>query len=127
MRLCGLRSDQGSAPVEFLLLGLPMLAVTLVCWQLLNFGYQRDLALDAAIEGANFAALADQQPQAGSEMARKVLDSVSPGSLLQVRSEGAEVGGFDAVKTRVVAKPKFLFIQLPNIEAVAYAVREIQR
>jgi hypothetical protein len=67
-------SERGSAPVEFILLGLPMLVVFLICGQITLLSYQNQMLQDAAIEAAMFGALADQNATAAETKAKELLD-----------------------------------------------------
>ena len=51
--------DDGSSPVEFVLVGALLTALTLGILQLAFATYVRNVVHDAAVEGAHFAALAD--------------------------------------------------------------------
>lgn len=65
-------SDRGSAPVEFLLLGLPMLLVFLLAGQVTLLSHQKQRLQDAAIEAAMFGALADQSATAAKQKANEL-------------------------------------------------------
>lgn len=69
----GLADDAGSAPVEFLLVGLVLTFLTL---GVLQFGlalYVRNVLHDAAVEGAYVAALADTTHAAGADRTRDII------------------------------------------------------
>ncbi|WP_424936709.1 MULTISPECIES: TadE/TadG family type IV pilus assembly protein [Bacteria] len=53
------QTERGSAPVEFLLVGTVLTALTLAVLQLGFVVYIRNIVHDAAVEGAQVAALAD--------------------------------------------------------------------
>lgn len=57
-----LRSDAGSAPVEFVLVGVLLTFLTLAVLQLALALHVRNTVLDAAAEGARYGALADNEP-----------------------------------------------------------------
>lgn len=57
-----LRDDRGSAPVEFVLVGVLLTFLTLAVLQLALALHIRNTALDAAAEGARYGALADNEP-----------------------------------------------------------------
>ncbi len=59
------KSDRGSAVVDFILVAAPAALVVLSVVALLITGFGRSLLLDAAIEGARFAAMADQDSDSG--------------------------------------------------------------
>lgn len=65
--------DRGSAPVEFVLVGTLLTALTLAVLQLAFAVYVRNVVHDAAVEGAYHAALADTTPQEGVDITREVI------------------------------------------------------
>ncbi len=65
--------DAGSAPVEFVLVGGLLTLVTLSVMQLALVLHVRNTALDAASEGARFAALADADLERGRERTEELL------------------------------------------------------
>lgn len=68
--------DRGSAPVEFLLVGLVLTVLTLAILQLALAIYLRNVAHDAAVEGAYHGALADITPEEGAARAELVAERV---------------------------------------------------
>lgn len=69
-----LRDDRGSSPVEFVLVGLLLTAVTLGILQFALVVYVRNVVQDAAIEGAYHAALADVPTGDGAARAVAIVD-----------------------------------------------------
>lgn len=69
-----LRDESGSATVEFVLVGIVLTALTLALLQTALALYVRNLAQDAAVEAAYFAARADVEPHEAAERARSILD-----------------------------------------------------
>lgn len=67
----GAFGDRGSSPVEFVLVGVLLTALTLGVIQFALVLYVRNVVHDAAVEGAHVAALADTDP--GEGVARTVL------------------------------------------------------
>ncbi|MEV8274521.1 TadE/TadG family type IV pilus assembly protein [Microbacterium sp. NPDC077184] len=65
--------DAGSAPVEFILVGMILTALTLGVLQLGLAVYVRNVVHDAAVEGAFHAALADTEDREGIERTRQVI------------------------------------------------------
>lgn len=57
-----LRDDAGSAPVEFVLVGVLLTFLTLAVLQLALALHVRNTVLDAAAEGARYGSLADNEP-----------------------------------------------------------------
>lgn len=60
-----LKDDRGSSPVEFVLVGALLTALTLGVLQFALAVYVRNVVHDAAVEGAHVAALADTEPGEG--------------------------------------------------------------
>ncbi len=69
------RSDRGSAPVEFVLVGTLLTLVALSVLQLALALHVRSTLIDAAAEGARHAALADSSLPAGIERTRELISS----------------------------------------------------
>ncbi|SMG34975.1 TadE family protein [Agreia pratensis] len=70
-----LRRDDGSAAVEFVLVGVLLTALTLGVIQLAFALHVRNTLLDAAAEGARFAALAGNSPEDGAERTRQLIST----------------------------------------------------
>lgn len=68
-----LRRDDGSAAVEFVLVGVLLTALTLGVIQLAFALHVRNTLIDAAAEGARFAALAGNSPEDGAERTRQLI------------------------------------------------------
>jgi Flp pilus assembly protein TadG len=62
--------DRGSGPVDFVLVGALLTALTLAILQLGFAVYVRNMVHDAAVEGAHYAALADTTLEDGAERTR---------------------------------------------------------
>jgi hypothetical protein len=67
---CG---DRGSSPVEFVLVGVLLTALTLGVIQFALAVYVRNVVHDAAVEGAHVAALADTDPGEGVQRTALVI------------------------------------------------------
>ncbi|MFB7844685.1 TadE family protein [Microbacterium sp. NPDC056052] len=65
--------DRGSSPVEFVLIGALLTALTLGVLQFALAVYVRNVVHDAAVEGAHVAALADTEPGEGVQRTRTVI------------------------------------------------------
>ncbi|WP_149085774.1 MULTISPECIES: TadE/TadG family type IV pilus assembly protein [Microbacterium] len=65
--------ERGSNPVEFVLVGTLLTALTLAVLQVAFAIYVRNVVHDAAVEGAYHAALADTALAEGEERARAVI------------------------------------------------------
>jgi Flp pilus assembly protein TadG len=68
-----LADERGSSPVEFVLVGTLLTALTLAVLQLALAVYVRNVVHDAAVEGAYFAALADTSTQEGVDRTREAI------------------------------------------------------
>lgn len=68
-----LAEERGSSPVEFVLVGALLTALTLAVLQVAFAMYVRNVVHDAAVEGAHYAALADTTPAEGRERTRAVI------------------------------------------------------
>ncbi|MBB2974728.1 Flp pilus assembly protein TadG [Microbacterium endophyticum] len=65
--------DRGSAPVEFVLVGLMLTALTLAVLQFGLAVYVRNVVHDAAVDGAYHAALADTTTAEGAQRTRDIV------------------------------------------------------
>lgn len=65
--------DRGSNPVEFVLVGTLLTALTLAVLQLALAVYVRNVVHDAAVEGAYYAALADVSLGEGKQRTQDVI------------------------------------------------------
>lgn len=75
-----LRDDRGSAPAEFVMVGALLTVMTLSVLQLGLALHVRNTVLDAAAEGARFAALADNTPDDGVARTRDLIaTALGPG------------------------------------------------
>lgn len=68
-----LREERGSSPVEFVLVGALLTALTLAVLQLGLAVYVRNVVHDAAVEGAHHAALADTSLREGAARTESVI------------------------------------------------------
>lgn len=69
----GAAGEEGSSPVEFVLVGLLLTTLTLAVLQLGLAVYVRNVVHDAAVEGAYHAALADTSLAEGAERTREII------------------------------------------------------
>lgn len=72
--------DRGSSPVDFVLVGALLTALTLAVLQLGFAAYVRNVVHDAAVEGAHYAALADTSLTDGAERTRTAITRALGGS-----------------------------------------------
>lgn len=68
-----MRGERGSAPAEFVMVGALLTFLTLAVMQLGLAMHVRNTVLDAAGEGARFAALADNALPDGAERTRELI------------------------------------------------------
>ncbi|MBP2437812.1 TadE/TadG family type IV pilus assembly protein [Microbacterium amylolyticum] len=66
-------AERGSAPVDFILVGVLLTALTLAVLQLGFAAYTHNVVKDAAVEGAHYAALADNTVADGEERTRRII------------------------------------------------------
>ncbi len=88
-RRLGAGDDRGAAPVEFVLVGTILTALTLAIMQFAIAVYVRNVIHDAAVEGAHYAALADSSAAEGSVRTRELI----------VRAVGEGYGGSAEIST----------------------------
>lgn len=98
------RSDRGSAPVEFVLVGTLLTLVALSVLQLALALHVRSTLIDAAAEGARHAALADSSLPAGIERTRELISTaVGERYATDVRAGLSNVGAQPVVVVTVRA------------------------
>jgi Flp pilus assembly protein TadG len=86
--------DAGSAPAEFVLVGALLTVVTLAVMQLGLALHVRNTVIDAAAEGARFAALAGNTPADGAERTRDLIEhALGTSYAADVRAGRADVIG----------------------------------
>ncbi|MGR2751388.1 TadE/TadG family type IV pilus assembly protein [Agromyces arachidis] len=97
-----LRDERGSAVAEFSLVGVLLTVLLLAVVQLALALHVRNTVLDAAAEGARFAALAGSSPSAGAERTRALIGAaIAPDYAGEVRAVPTTVGGVPAVAVTV--------------------------
>ncbi|MFJ4225499.1 TadE/TadG family type IV pilus assembly protein [Microbacterium sp. NPDC089695] len=125
MRFTG--DERGSSPVEFVLIGTMLTALTLAVLQLALIVYVRNVVHDAAVEGAYYAALADTAPAEGAERAGEVITRAIGASYADdITVERARDAGQDEVVVRIrTSLPIIGLIGIPAaIEVEAHAPAE---
>lgn len=123
-----LRDDEtGSAPVEFVLVGTLLTALTLGVVQLALAVYVRNVVHDAAVEGAYHGALADTRPAEGATRTERLI-AAAVGGGLDARVSAAETagpGGPQVEVTVVATLPLVGLLGIPaGLEVTAHAPRE---
>ncbi|WP_372466456.1 TadE/TadG family type IV pilus assembly protein [Microbacterium maritypicum] len=97
-----LADERGSSPVEFLLVGTLLTALTLGVLQLALAVYVRNVVHDAAVEGAYHAALADTTQEEGIERTQVVITRAIGASYAEdVRIGSSGARGQETVDVRV--------------------------
>ena len=111
-----LRDERGSAPVEFVLVGVLVVTLILGVVQLALFLHVRNTLQDAASEGARWAALADSSEQRGIERTRELIaTAVGAGLAQDVTASRAEWNGHpSAVITVRATIPMLGLIGIPG-------------
>lgn len=94
--------DEGSSPVEFVLVGTVLTVLTLAVLQLALAVYVRNVVHDAAVEGAYFAALADTTVDEGVERTRLAISrAVGEDYSGDVTARSVEGSDYTTIEVRV--------------------------
>jgi hypothetical protein len=97
-------TDEGSAAVDFVLVGALTTLLFVAVLQLALALHVRNTLVDCAAEGARYGALADRSPAQGSARAVELITmSLSPGFARDVSAQTSTVDGVDLVTVRVLA------------------------
>lgn len=97
-------SERGTAVAEFVMVSALLTVLTLAVLQLALALHIRNTVLDAAAEGARYAALADSGPGQGVERSRDLITAaLGPAYATDVTASYEEVAGHPSVRIRVVA------------------------
>ncbi|WP_460774313.1 TadE/TadG family type IV pilus assembly protein [Microbacterium sp. GXF7504] len=109
--------DRGSAPVEFVLVGTLLTALTFGVVQLGLGVYVRNVVHDAAVEGAYHAALADVTLDEGAERTRAVIVRAVGDAYAQDVAIGEDTrDGYPVVRVTVVAPmPVLGLVGVPGV------------
>jgi Flp pilus assembly protein TadG len=124
-----LRRSQGSAVIEFVLLSVPLtlLSITVVATALM--GFSKSVITDSIIEGARFAALADQSPQDGCDRASKLIfESIAKRVEVQLRCQTQEIqnSSYSLIEARVRLATISVFLPALEFVTETRAINEIQ-
>lgn len=91
--------EKGSAVTDFVLVAFPMLAIFSATVSISLGSYARVVLLDATIEGARFAALADQDIASGIARTKKlVAGSLGPAARVEVEGVSTRIGTIDSIR-----------------------------
>lgn len=121
-----LRSERGSAVVDFALVAPVLVAVALVVLQVALTLHVRSTLTAAAAEGARVAALAGSQLSAGEQRARELLDgNLAAGVVTQVRAARVVEHGIVMTRVQIDARLPLLGMLGPEaMEIVGHALQE---
>jgi hypothetical protein len=91
--------QDGSAVTDFVLVAFPMLAIFVATISISLGAYARLVLLDSTIEGARFAALADQDIASGVAKTKQlVAAALGPGLSVQVSGSLSKFGTVESVR-----------------------------
>jgi len=91
--------QDGSAVTDFVLVAFPMLAIFVATVSITLGSYARLVLLDSTIEGARFAALADQDIAAGiAKTQQLVATALGPGLSVNVVGSASRFGTVESVR-----------------------------
>lgn len=117
--------ERGSAVADFVLVAFPMLALFVGTVSVSFASYARTVILDATIEGARFAALADQNSRAGIQKTKQLVQS-SLGQAVVVEVEASSIYLGSAESIRFVSTAQLRFAPGTKILTVSsVATREV--
>lgn len=92
-------SSDGSAVTDFVLVAFPMLAIFVATTSITFGSYARVVLLDSTIEGARYAALADQNVASGIAKTKQlVAAALGPGVSVDVSGNFYNIGNVESVK-----------------------------
>lgn len=118
--------QDGSAVTDFVLVAFPMLAIFVATTSITLGSYARIVLLDSTIEGARYAALADQDIAAGVAKTRELVASaLAPGLSVSVAGNVSRIGTIESI--RLVSTLGLSLIPGSNFLSVSsVATREIE-
>ena len=91
--------QDGSAVADFVLVAFPMLAIFMATISITLGSYARLVLLDSTIEGARFAALADQDISSGVARTKQlVAAALGPGLSVNVAGTVSQFGSVESVR-----------------------------
>lgn len=91
--------EKGSAVTDFVLVAFPMLAIFSATISITLGSYARVVLLDATIEGARFAALADQDITSGIVKTQKLItQSLGPATKVEVVGFSSRIGTIESIR-----------------------------
>ena len=123
------REARGSAAVDFVMISVPLVFLALSVLGVALFGLVRNVMFDSAIEGARFAALADQNARAGCLRAQELFTKTLGSALKPTfRCEQALMGSRSVIFVSIEAAiPGLGFLPSSyRFRAVGHATSELQ-
>lgn len=91
--------ERGSAVADFVLVAFPMLALFVGTVSVSFASYARTVILDATIEGARFAALADQNTTAGIQKTKQLVQSsLGRAVVVNVVATSMRLGSIESIR-----------------------------
>ena len=97
--------ERGSAIADFVLVAFPMLALFVGTVSVSFASYARTVILDATIEGARFAALADQNTAAGIQKTKQLVQSSLGRAVdLEVVASSVRIGSIESIRFVSIAE-----------------------
>ena len=91
--------DRGSAVADFVLVAFPMLALFIGTVSVSFASYARTVILDATIEGARFAALADQNTATGIQKTKQLVQSsLGQAVVVNVVASSVRLGTLESIR-----------------------------
>ena len=118
--------ENGSAVTDFVLVAFPMLAIFVATTSITLGSYARVVLLDSTIEGARYAALADQDIAAGIAKTKKLVASaLGPALSVNVAGSATRIGTLESL--RLVSTLGLSLIPGSSVLSVSsVATREIE-
>jgi hypothetical protein len=119
--------ERGSAPVEFVMVGVVLVAVALTVLQIAFFAHIRAVAIDSAIAGAAHAALADTADSEGVVRATELVSSGIAESLVRsvsVTSDELAGRAIASVTIRLAVPAIGPWLAIAETEVTGRAFRE---
>ena len=91
--------ERGSAIADFVLVAFAMLALFVGTVSVSLASYARTVILDATIEGARFAALADQNTAAGIQKTKQLVQSsLGTALVVEVVASSVRIGSIESIR-----------------------------
>ena len=118
--------QDGSAVADFVLVAFPMLAIFVATTSITLGSYARIVLLDSTIEGARYAALADQDIAAGITKTKQLVASaLGPALSVNVAGNVSRIGTLESVRL-VSTLGLSLFPSIKVLSVSSVATREVQ-